>query len=161
MFCSSSHPLRSSRACLCDRLEEVGALLEQLQPSRLVSAADLTGLRAVHERLGAGPRLSGRPLHGDAHLNNLLWGPDGPVWTDLENACSGPPEYDLACIAWRAVPGTEEALPAYGHYDPAAIRRCEPYLALFLAAWTIVVVERKWTAAGAEEARRRIERALA
>ena len=32
-------------------------------------------------------------LHGDAHLGNCL---PGPVWLDLETACRGPREYDLA-----------------------------------------------------------------
>jgi hypothetical protein len=144
----------------CERLDEVGRVLEMLEPSDLVSASQLEGLRAVHERLAAASLPAGRPLHGDSHFRNLLWTPDGPLWTDLENACTGPVEYDLACLAWRAEPGTDDALAAYGAYDERLIEKAIPYLALFLAVWTIVVVERAPSPGGTREAARRVERAL-
>lgn len=37
-----------------------------------------------------------RPLHGDAHLGNLLGTVNGPLWIDLEDVCCGPLEWDLA-----------------------------------------------------------------
>jgi hypothetical protein len=89
-----------------------------------------------------------------------LWSREGPLWTDLENVCSGPVEYDLACLSWRGQPGTAEALAAYGTHDERLCDQLEPVLALFLAAWTVVVVTRAPTPEGAEEARRRVRRAL-
>jgi hypothetical protein len=86
--------------------------------------------------------------------------PDGPLWTDLENACSAPVEYDLACLSWRGQSGTHEALAAYGAHDEGLRDELEPVLALFLAAWTIVVVSRAPTPGGVAEARSRIRRAL-
>jgi Ser/Thr protein kinase RdoA (MazF antagonist) len=145
----------------CERLHEIGTLLEQLRPSDLVSADDLAGLRRLHGRLASSPLPAGRPLHGDSHFNNVLWGPDGPLWSDLENACSGPVEYDLACLAWRDFPGTADALAAYGTFDEPLLDGTVPFLALFLAAWTVVVVSRVPTEGGVGEARRRIARALA
>jgi hypothetical protein len=142
----------------CDRLEEVGRLLALLEPSELVSAEELGALRGLCA--ARQPFAAGRPLHGDSHLRNILWSPQGPLWNDLENACSGPVEYDLACLSWRDQPGTAEALAAYGAHDERLRDELEPVLALFLAAWTIVVVTRVPTAEGAEEARRRIRRAL-
>jgi hypothetical protein len=142
----------------CDRLDEVQRLLAELEPSDLVSADELNALRAVaaaREPLGRG-----RPLHGDAHLANVLWSRAGPLWTDLENACSGVVEYDLACVAWRGSPETDVFLAGYGPHDAALRDGLEPVLALFLAAWTIVVVSRAPTPGGIEEARRRIGRAL-
>lgn len=56
----------------------------------------LAGLvRAGLERL---PADSDRwiALHGDAHLGNVLMTAAGPIWTDLEAVCRGPPEWDLA-----------------------------------------------------------------
>jgi hypothetical protein len=142
----------------CDRLEEVGRLLALLGPSELVSAGELEALR---ELCAARRPVAGRrPLHGDSHLRNVLWSREGPLWTDLENVCSGPVEYDLACLSWRGQPGTAEALAAYGPHDERLRDELEPVLALFLAAWTIVVVTRAPTPEGAEEARRRIRRAL-
>jgi Phosphotransferase enzyme family len=142
----------------CDRLGEVGRLLGSLRPSALVSAEELDQLRKLRARLAP---LPGRPVHGDAHFGNVLWSPAGPLWTDLENACAGPVEWDLACLAWRGDPGTDEALVAYGAYDEARLRAVMPALSLFLAAWTVALVERVPTEGAIEEARRRIRRALA
>jgi Ser/Thr protein kinase RdoA (MazF antagonist) len=144
----------------CDRSEQVGRLLALLRPSPLVSAEQLAGLRHVHARLSAAPRSAGRPLHGDSHFGNILWSAHGPLWTDLENACSGPVEYDLACLAWRGAAGTDRALAAFGAYDPFEVRRLTPLLALFLAAWTVVVVERVSSPGAIANARRRIDYAL-
>jgi aminoglycoside phosphotransferase (APT) family kinase protein len=38
-------------------------------------------------------------LHGDAHLGNVLAGPDGPLLCDFDSACVGPPEWDLVPVA--------------------------------------------------------------
>lgn len=145
----------------CDRLEEVGRLLRLLHPSPLASAEDLAALRRAHERLVAPVEDGWRPLHGDSHFNNILWTPEGPLWTDLENACRGPIEYDLACLLWRGAPGTEDAVAAYGTHDADLASRLEPFLAVFLAAWTIVVAERDPRPGARAELRRRIERATA
>jgi Phosphotransferase enzyme family len=39
-------------------------------------------------------------LHGDAHFGNCFFTADGPLWTDLEDACLAPPEWDAACLEW-------------------------------------------------------------
>ena len=130
----------------CDRLGEVRSLVADLELDELLDFAN---------RLEP---LDGRPLHGDAHLSNVLWSPEGPLWTDLENACRGPVEYDLACIRYRGLPQAETAIAAYGeHGDIDAVM---PLLALQLAAWTQLVVERSNDPAHHAEAERRIERAL-
>jgi Phosphotransferase enzyme family len=144
----------------CDRLDEVGLLLSQLPPSPLVTYDELRDLERLAHRLTAAPLPRGQPLHGDAHFRNVLWSPAGPLWSDLENACSGPREYDLACLAWRDHPARADALAAYGPYDVGTVRAAIPFLALFLAAWTVVVVSRVPTDGGRVEARRRVARAL-
>ena len=83
------------------RLDEISALLGLLRPSELISQDEIDGLRAVLALLAARPLPPLRPVHGDAHLGNVLWSPDGPRWTDFENLCAGPIEYDLACTSWR------------------------------------------------------------
>jgi Ser/Thr protein kinase RdoA (MazF antagonist) len=142
----------------CDRLDEVRTLLAGLEPDDLVSLEELESLRALASRLS--PNRSGRPLHGDSHFRNVLWSPEGPLWTDLENACSGPIEYDLACLYWRNQPGTREALAAYGAFDERTLEEVTPLLVLFLAAWTILVARRVPSPGGDAEARRRIGCAL-
>lgn len=38
-------------------------------------------------------------IHGDAHVGNVIVGPDGPVLCDFDSAGSGPPEWDLVPVA--------------------------------------------------------------
>ncbi|GAB3286354.1 phosphotransferase family protein [Parasphingorhabdus pacifica] len=38
-------------------------------------------------------------VHGDAHLGNLIAGPDGVLLCDLDSLCVGPPEWDLTPMA--------------------------------------------------------------
>jgi hypothetical protein len=49
-----------------------------------------------------------RPLHGDAHLGNVLVTPGVPLWTDFEDVCVGPVEWDLASLTLN-----EETVDAY------------------------------------------------
>lgn len=54
-------------------------------------------------------------LHGDAHRGNLLRDRDGRwVWTDLEESCRGPVEWDLAVLSRTPTPELgSQALAAY------------------------------------------------
>jgi thiamine kinase-like enzyme len=135
-------------------------LLARLEPSELVSEEEIEGIREVVGLLAAEPLPPLRPIHGDAHLGNVLWAPQGPLWTDFENLCAGPVEYDLACVSWRGRPQDAAALDAYGPQDVELRGRMEPYVALFLAPWTVTIVERHPSPGGIEEARRRVRRAL-
>lgn len=137
----------------CDRLEEVRRLLATFEQTD-----EILELRSFAERLDP---LPGRPIHGDSHLRNVLWSVDGPLWGDLENASEGPVEFDLACLRFRASRDGEAAIRAYGEYDEGALEETMPHLTLFLAAWTLVVVERTDEPAAHAEARRRVEQALA
>lgn len=38
-----------------------------------------------------------QPVHGDAHLGNVLHTADGPLWNDWEDAFHGPRGWDFAC----------------------------------------------------------------
>jgi len=39
------------------------------------------------------------PIHGDAHLGNVLFTAKGPLWTDFEAASMGPREWDIGFVA--------------------------------------------------------------
>lgn len=63
-----------------------------------------------------------QPLHADAHKKNLLKTSNGLVWTDFEDACFGPIEWDLACFVRTSLEPRDVALASYGaHSDPAQL----------------------------------------
>ncbi len=124
-----------------------------------VPEADLEALAARLERLG--PRLDGeaRRLHGDAHPGNLLTTPAGWRWTDLEDTCTGPPAWDLACLRTtsrldgRAVLDALPAGPSDAELAPwVELRR------LHAAAWSVVFATAHPDRMGA--ARKRLTAAL-
>ena len=43
-----------------------------------------------------------QPLHGDAHMGNLMNTTRGLLWTDWEDTFAGPIEWDVASIIWNA-----------------------------------------------------------
>jgi hypothetical protein len=141
----------------CDRLGESTQVLQALVPSEHASAEELEELLALAGRLEP---LDGRPIHGDAHFGNVLCTRDGHLWTDFENMCAGPVEYDLAALAYRAAPATADALAAYGDYDAAALERVAPQMTVLLAALTVKMAL-MGRLAKTPEPRARVERALA
>jgi hypothetical protein len=103
--------------------------------------------------LAARPLPQGQPLHGDAHLANCL---PGPVWHDLETACQGPREYDLAALVLRdrsrgGHPEARLALEAYGDHDAAVLDASLPTYAAWVCASFMVAVGRRPEAAEALE----------
>ncbi|MGR7025301.1 phosphotransferase family protein [Geodermatophilus sp. URMC 62] len=103
------------------------------------------------------PRLGGpaRALHGDAHPGNLLATPDGWRWTDLEDTCAGPVEWDLACLRSTSRLDGRAALDALGGPSDAALAPWLELRRLHAAAWWTVV------AAGHPERRERAAAVLA
>ncbi len=56
-------------------------------------------LEESREILGDFPH---QTLHGDAHPGNVMQTEEGLLWTDWEDAFSGPVEWDIASIIWNA-----------------------------------------------------------
>jgi len=79
-----------------------------------------------------------QPLHGDAHLNNVLNGPDGPLWNDWEDTCLGPVGWDAACLVSSRA-GSERAEAAYAAsgiaLDPGELRLWVEARSLQVAVW--------------------------
>lgn len=78
---------------------EHAAHLLQTHPLPALAPSDRAFLTETHGRLSvalATYRFAARPLHGEAHLGNVLATDDGPCWIDFEAACVGPVEWDLA-----------------------------------------------------------------
>jgi Ser/Thr protein kinase RdoA (MazF antagonist) len=137
-FCHEA--LRDFRGSLpvLSGVTEAEALLAKLAAEESIDSDTAHGLlgriEGLHATLGA-LRAPIRPLHGDAHLNNVLNTADGPLWNDWEDTCLGPLGWDAACLTLTRDGGerAEAALAASGIVlDP-------PELALWVEARSLQV----------------------
>jgi hypothetical protein len=100
----------------------------------LTVSSDPTLHRAADELLPLALSWPRRPLHGDAHTGNVLMTPSGPVWTDFEDICVGPVEWDMASMTV-----TDDALVAYpGPIDRARLSNCRDLRRLQILASLLV-----------------------
>ena len=82
-----------------------------------------------------------RPLHGDAHLGNLMHTTRGLLLTDWEDTFTGPVEWDVASLIWNAeilerdTATVRAILDAYGPIDPVALRQAMIARAAVITAW--------------------------
>jgi Ser/Thr protein kinase RdoA (MazF antagonist) len=125
------------------RAEEVRGMLEPFAPSDDVELLCELASRELPE---------GQALHGDAHLFNCIQTRDGPIWHDLETACRGPREYDLAALmlddrSGESDPEARLTLAAYGDYDEDLLDQALPVYASWVAASFMVAVARRPDAA--------------
>lgn len=82
-----------------------------------------------------------QPLHGDAHMGNLMNTTRGLLWTDWEDTFAGPVEWDVASIIWNAQILEEDhltvkaILDAYGPVDEKAMNQSLIGRAAVMTAW--------------------------
>lgn len=82
-----------------------------------------------------------QPLHGDAHMGNLMNTTHGLLWTDWEDTFAGPVEWDVASIIWNAKLLDEDhatvdaILHAYGPVDGKALHQSLIGRAAVMTAW--------------------------
>lgn len=92
-------------------LTELVPLLDGLEHDGVLDAAAATAARtraaALLGRVEA-LALPEQPLHGDAHLGNVLQTSRGPLWNDWEDAFTGPRLWDVACLLAFPRPGGRE-----------------------------------------------------
>jgi hypothetical protein len=112
----------------------------------LAAEESIDGTRA-HELLDRIHQLHGtlgtlrspiQPLHGDAHLNNVLNSSRGPLWNDWEDTCLGPLGWDAACLKLTRDGGerAEAALAASGiDLDPGELALWVEARSLQVAVW--------------------------
>jgi Ser/Thr protein kinase RdoA (MazF antagonist) len=129
------------------RADEVRAMLEPFAPSDDVELLCELASRELPE---------GQALHGDGHLFNCIQTRAGPIWHDLETACRGPREYDLAALmlsdrSGESDPEARLALAAYGDYDEELLDQALPVYAAWVAASFMVALARRPTATTALE----------
>ena len=134
---SSLRALHDAARRFDGRLRSFDPRPDALKIAALVGEETGAVLRAAAERMDL-PGLTRQPIHGDAHLGNAL--AEGR-WLDVDEACAGPPEWDLACLRHRSLffaeltAETGEALAAYGSHDERAVAALDPLVVLFTAAW--------------------------
>jgi hypothetical protein len=106
-----------------------------------------------------------QPLHGDAHMGNLMNTTRGLLWTDWEDTFAGPVEWDLASIIWNARvleddhSTVRQILDAYlaagGRIDDAILEHCMTARAAVMTAWYPILYPHP-----DEERRQRLQRRL-
>lgn len=129
-----------SRACENGILDESEA--RRLRRGFEMADELMTGARARTASFQA--------VHGDAHLGNVFPTTRGPLWTDWEDACAAPIEWDLATFTARHVTFGEEsdlvlgALATYDvDHDPDLVRDLVPLRNLQVIPWLVVFAERQ------------------
>lgn len=96
---------------------EIPEWLDEIERWKALDNPDLTMLRRVYAEVAGRIdrlKLGEQPLHGDAHRKNVLKTGRGLLWTDFEDACRGPVEWDLACFARTAGEDRKTTLASYG-----------------------------------------------
>jgi len=82
-----------------------------------------------------------QPLHGDAHIGNLMNTTRGLLWTDWEDTFAGPVEWDVASIIWNAKILDEDhttvkaILDGYGPVNEEALNQSLIGRAAVMTAW--------------------------
>ena len=97
-------------------LEELPHWLHWLEQHHGISGADLLALPQAQWTLALALKRghpSIQPLHGDAHSGNLLRTSKGLLWTDFEDACTGPVTWDIAVLLSRRPVDPQEVLQLY------------------------------------------------
>ncbi len=69
-------------------------------------------------------------LHGEPHPGNVLYTKNGPLFIDLETACRGPVEFDLAHVP-------KEVSECYAGIDQALLSECRVLVLAMVAAWRL------------------------
>jgi hypothetical protein len=125
---------------------EIPQWLDEVESWDTVDGVDIAMLRRGFAAVAAEIEALGlpeQPLHGDAHKKNVLKTGKGLVWTDFEDACYGPIEWDLACFVRTSLEPAEVALASYG--SQLDLDRLKPFFAardLQGAAWGAILATR-------------------
>jgi hypothetical protein len=113
-----------------DRVEEARQLVADRARSPELRGPDRDLLGETLSGLGSaiGDRGGDQLLHGEPHPGNLLATEHGPLFIDLETACRGPIEFDLAHAP-------DDVAEHYPDIDPVVLRQCRLLMLAMITAW--------------------------
>ena len=114
-----------------DRVTEAELLVASRDRTPGLADADRDLLLSTFGRMM--PAIAGRGvreqlLHGEPHPGNVLNTDAGPLFIDLETACRGPVEFDLAHVP-------KEVSECYAGIDPGLLDDCRILVLAMVAAW--------------------------
>ena len=116
-----------------DRVREAQLLVESRDRTPDLGDADrdllvntFSRVMSVIAERGAAEQL----LHGEPHPGNVLNTRNGPLFIDLETACRGPIEFDLAHVPTAVS-------ECYAGIDPALLDECRILVIAMVAAWRL------------------------
>lgn len=114
---------------------------------RAVADQALDMAQAAFDRI---PDLRWLRVHGDCHVGNLLWTPEGPHFVDLDDACTAPAVQDLWMVLGadpierrRQINALLDGYEAFAEFDDRELQLIEPLRTLRLmhhSAW----IARRW-----------------
>lgn len=126
-------------------LSETVAILDDRPPGSVRELFPTDTHRMLRDRitysldvLGSVPA---QPLHGDAHMGNLMNTTRGLLLTDWEDAFSGPVEWDVASLIWNAQILDEDhatvrtILDAYGSVNESVLQQSMIARAAVITVW--------------------------
>lgn len=127
-------------------LEESIRVLELKSARNHFSPPTLELLRGhLTTTIGTLGQFPSQPLHGDAHLGNLMNTTSGLLWTDWEDTFTGPVEWDLASAIWNILileedqTTVDQILGGYrqagGEINPLALHHSLIGRAAVMSAW--------------------------
>ncbi len=96
-----------------ERIAQCAALLRGPDAPAALSKDDRAFLLGTYERLSeklSRFEIGSSPIHGDAHIGNVFFTSDGPLWTDFETVCNGPYEWDASALLCPSLPGLDREL---------------------------------------------------
>jgi hypothetical protein len=114
-----------------DRVKEAQLLVGSRERTPELGDADRDLLVNTFDRVMhviAGRGAAEQLLHGEPHPGNVLSTKDGPLFIDLETACRGPVEFDLAHVP-------NEVSECYAGIDHALLDDCRVLVLAMIAAW--------------------------
>jgi Ser/Thr protein kinase RdoA (MazF antagonist) len=108
------------------RIDESGALGNGSEASAWLAVSE-QALEAVARAFDAAGGVRRIRLHGDCHPGNILWREEGefagPLFVDLDDACTGPAIQDL----WMLLSGDREAMRSQLHHVLGGYRLFRPF----------------------------------